>query len=73
MKKILFRILTIAALVSAVPAYAVEAVGGGTLSIIEYSVLPENRGLSQKIVNQKYDAYRHGLLPVTTLETSSMR
>lgn len=50
-----------------------ESATGGMLSKIEFSALPENHGVPQRVIEQKYDAYRQGRLPVTTLEASSIR
>ena len=61
-------------LVGAMPAFA-EGVGsvGAPLSSIQFSELSENRGLSGRLLDRKYQEYRQGRLPRTTLSTTSIR
>ena len=63
-------------LAASVPAYAaVEAAGGTakTLSFIEFSALPQNYGIHGRTLEWKFNEYRKGRLPVSTLDVSHMR
>ncbi len=70
--------LKVVALVSVIltgtmPAFA-EVVGTGKpLSSIQFSERSENRGLSGRVLDRKYQEYRQGRLPRTTLSTASIR
>ena len=72
MKKLVSVMILMAALVT--PVLASEVAGGGkTLSFIEFSELQGNRGVHDRGLAQRYDAYRSGTLPVTTLDVASIR
>lgn len=76
MRKRVFNLMLVLAIVGmTAPAYAESqgVAGGKTLSIIEFSLLASNHGVPANIVAGKYDAYRQGRLPMTTLETSNVR
>lgn len=72
MKKLILA-LAILSVIASLPAYAAEGAAAKTLSYIEFSRLDQNRGLDSKLVTRKYQEYRSGRLPVTTLDTASMR
>lgn len=72
MKKLILAVAVLSTLAS-LPVYAGEGAAVKTLSYIEFSGLPQNRGVDSKIVNRKYQEYRSGRLPATTLDTASMR
>ena len=73
MKKILGSLFLIVVLVA--PALANDAGVSTTkpLSIIEFSRLPENGGLVNRMLERKYEEYRHGRVPRTTLDVSNIR
>lgn len=73
MKKILA--LVVLGVLAAAPLFAVEgsSASKGTLSVIEFSRLPENHGAPARVLQRQYEEYRSGRLPVTTLDTSRMR
>ena len=70
------KVLAVAALmlVGALPAFA-EPVARTEkpLSIFQFSRLPENHSLQGRVLERKYQAYRQGRIPRTTLSVSSMR
>ena len=72
-KMIAFAVLGLMVL-GVAPAFA-ETAGASdrTLSIIEFSALPQNHGLSGRVLDRKYDDYRSGRVPVTTLSASNIR
>lgn len=70
MKKILM--VAFAVVLFAAPAFAVES-GTRPLSILEFSAAPENRGMSQRLVERRYAEYRNGRFAVTTLDTAHIR
>ena len=72
MKKLMSVMVLTLAMVT--PVLAGEGgASGKTLSFIEFSELQANRGIHDRVLTQRYDAYRSGRLPVTTLDTSSIR
>ncbi len=74
MKKLMTCAVLVLIVLGGAPAYAqTGAASEGTLSIIEFSRLPENRGLQDRILDRKYDEYRHGRVPRTTLSASNVR
>lgn len=74
MKKLIAYAVLAVAVLTSVPAYAETGVGSGkTLSIIEFSTLPQNHGLRGRVLDRKYEEYRQGRVPRTTLSTSNIR
>lgn len=72
MKKIVSVIGLLA--VMATSAYAVESAGSTkTLSIIQFSEAPENRGIHGRLLERRYQEYRNGRFAVTTLDTAHLR
>ena len=75
--KTIFALAAVAVLSSS-PAFALEtAAGSGTggrlLSSVEFAQVPENHGMPQRVVDRRYEEYRQGRLPVTTLDASRIR
>lgn len=70
------KVLAVMALMLAatLPAFA-ESVGTTEkpLSIIQFSQLLENRSVHGRLLERKYEAYRHGRVPRPTLSASEMR
>lgn len=64
MKKI-FTFILLGAL-SAAPVFAAEIspASKGKLSKMEFSALAQNHGIQGRVLDWKYDAYRHGRLAV---------
>ncbi len=63
-------------LIASAPAFAaIEAKGETTkpLSFIEFSALPQNYGTHGRTLEWKFNEYRKGRLPVSTLDVSQMR
>ena len=57
----------------AAPVYAGTGSSGKLLSSIEFSSVPENRGMPQRVIDKRYDEYRSGRFAVTTLDTAHIR
>ena len=73
MKKILGFLLLGVVLVA--PAMAADTgAGTGTLSVIEFRSLPENHGMPQRVIQNRYSEYRSGrYVPASTLDVSRVR
>ena len=74
MKNILASGILAVFVLGSAPVYA-ETVGvaGSILSYVEFQDIPENHGIHGRLLDQKYDAYRSGRVPQTTLSTSNIR
>lgn len=72
----LLSILTLALLTTA-PVFAMVEAGTTTttkpLSFLEFSKLPSNYGFHGRVLEWKYNEYRKGRLPISTLDISRMR
>lgn len=73
MKKLLAVAIVAVMGLAAVPGYAATERAAGTLSVIEFSNLPENRGVSGRMLDRRYEEYRQGRVPQTTLDVSNIR
>ena len=72
MKKMISMIGLLAVLTTS--AYALESAGNAKqLTIIQFSEAPENRGISGRLLERRYDEYRSGRFAVTTLDTAHLR
>lgn len=60
-------------LVGTVPAIAEVAGAEKPLSILQFSELSESRGLSGRVLDGRYQEYRQGRVPRTTLSTANVR
>ncbi len=72
MKKFI-ALMFVAAFFVAPLAYAEAGSSGKLLSSIEFSAAPENRGMPQRVVDQRYCDYRSGRFAVATLDTAHIR
>lgn len=71
MKKIIALMFVVAFF--AAPVYAETGSSGKLLSSIEFSSVPENRGMPQRVIDRRYEEYRNGRFAVTTLDTAHIR
>ncbi len=74
MKKIIGALFL--AVLFVTPAFAGDAGVSTTkpLSIIEFQSLPENHGMTWRVIQRRYEEYRSGrYVPTSTLDTSRMR
>ena len=71
--KRLIGFVAILAVLGGAPVYADGAVAGGKLSIVEFSMAPENRGVPQRALEKRYADYRAGRFALTTLDTQHVR
>ena len=68
MKKLL-GLVTVLVMLGGAPVYANDAASSGKLlSFIEFSGVPENHGVPQRVLQHRYDDYRQGRFAVTTLD-----
>ena len=73
MKKIIGFLFLMVVLVTPVLASDTGA-GTGSLSAIQFSSLPENHGMPQRVIQKRYNDYRSGrYVPVSTLDVSRVR
>lgn len=76
MKKIIaltaFIVLTVSS-AGALESAAVSGSGSKALSYVEFTSLPENNGAPYRVVQKRYEDYRQGRLPITTLNASEIR
>ena len=74
MKKTIAYVVLAVAVFGGAPVYAETSVGSDRpFSVIQFSDLSQNRGLSGRALDRKYEEYRQGRAPRTTLSTSSIR
>lgn len=71
MKKVIALIFAVAFF--AAPVYAESGSSGKLLSYVEFSSVPENRGMSKRAIDSRYSEYRNGRFPVATLDTAHIR
>ena len=73
MKKIVVSAVLAVLVLGSAPVYAEMAAVGKTLSYFEFQDLPENHGIHGRTLDQKYEAYRQGRVPLTTLSAENLR
>lgn len=74
MKKLISLVLLGVAVMTAAPAFAETAAAGKTLNYGQFAALPENRGIpAGRMMDRKYEEYRHGRAPHPTLSVTELR
>ena len=72
--KRLLGLIAVLVVLGVVPAYANDmASSGKLLSFTQFSEVPENHGVHGRVLERRYDEYRHGRFAVTTLDAQHIR
>lgn len=71
--KIVIALMFVATFFAAPLAYAEAGSSGKLLSYVEFGSAPENRGMSQRVIDKRYSEYRSGRFAVATLDTAHIR
>lgn len=62
-------VIILGVVMGTVPALAEVVDTEKPFSVIQFSALPENRGLSGRLLDRKYEEYRQGRLPKVNSQT----